>query len=73
MLISKNSVEEENFCLGSVRKNSLIRDKLTNFLGALLGNEDLKKWKHLNTFILNWTEKDNCGKVTVIYDEAKGR
>lgn len=53
MLISKNSVEEENFCLGSVRKNSLIRDKLTNFLGALLGNEDLKKWKHLNTFILN--------------------
>lgn len=32
MLISKNSVEEENFCLGSVRKNSLIRDKLTDFL-----------------------------------------
>ena len=52
MLISKNSVGEENSWMGSARKDSLIGENRTNkFLVTWepkrLGNEDPKKWQNL--------------------------
>lgn len=36
-----------------------------------LGNKNPKKQKNLNAFILDWTKRGDCRKVTEIYEETK--
>lgn len=36
-------------------------------------NEHPKKWQNLSAFIPGWTKGGNCGKITKIYGEAKGK
>lgn len=42
-------------------------------IGAFIGNGDPNNWQNLLAFILDWTKRGNCGKVTEVCGEAKER
>lgn len=63
------------FLSGLCRKNSLIETSSQDLsgMGALLESQRPEEVAKSKCFVLNWSEKDNCGKVTITYDEAKGK